>query len=166
MIEHPAPVQPTMAQPNIGLPAWVHDLRYAALTTFRTDGSGVASPIWFAAHGATLLVRTPTATAKVRRLTAEPRVELEPCDWKGRPVPGALLEATAEVLPRLEAVGLEPVLRARYGWQWNIVPMIPLPGDRSAHRGLPLRDRIAMARAQELWTESSILRITPTPASG
>ena len=165
MTEQPTTVQPTLAQPTKGLPAWVQDLRYATLTTFRADGLGVASPIWFAAHEGTLLIRTPTATAKVRRINADPRVELAPSDWKGRPVTGALLEATAEVLPRQEAVALEPVLRARYGWQWNIVPMIPLPGVRSAHRGLPLRDRIALARAQELWAESSILRITPTPSS-
>jgi len=152
---HPLPTTP--------LPAWVEDLRYASLTTFRADGSPVATPVWFAHHDGALLVRTPTATAKVRRVRARPNVELRPCDWRGRAVEGAVLRGRATVLDRAEGVAAEPVLRARYGWRWNVVPVIPLPGVQSAHRGATLRRRLRLARADELWAESSILRIEPRP---
>lgn len=142
------------------LPEWSRSARYAALRTIRRDGTPVDTPIWFAVDGQSLVFRTPASSAKVRRLTTTPEVELRPSNWRGRPLEGEPWHATAVVLPRDVAVTVERTLRRRYGWQWNTVPMVPVPGVKSAHRGLALRERWRLARATTLWEESVIVRLT------
>lgn len=63
--------------------------RYVALTTFRRDGTPVATPVWIAPLGDELAVITLEATWKVRRLERDPRVEVRPCDVRGRVAPDA-----------------------------------------------------------------------------
>jgi uncharacterized protein len=54
------------------------------LTTFRRDGTAVATPVWFVADGGTLLVWTGESTWKVKRLRHDPHVEVAICDFRGR----------------------------------------------------------------------------------
>jgi PPOX class probable F420-dependent enzyme len=133
--------------------------RYVLLRTFRRDGTGVDTPLWFAFVGDDLVARSATASAKVRRIAANPEVELRPCDWRGRARDGAAWSGRAAVLDRAAGVAAERSLRERYGWQWNIVPMIPVPGVTNGHGDLGLRERIDHARARELWEASSIIRV-------
>ncbi len=63
--------------------------RYVALTTFRRDGTPVATAVWIAPLGDELAVITLEATWKVRRLERDPRVEVRPCDVRGRVAPDA-----------------------------------------------------------------------------
>ena len=63
--------------------------RYVALTTFRRDGTSVATPVWIAPLGDELVVITLDETWKVRRLERDPRVEVRPCDVRGRVAPDA-----------------------------------------------------------------------------
>lgn len=145
---------------RIELPDWTDRSRYASLRSFRGDGTGVDTPVWFALDDdGRILFRTPTDSAKLRRIRSDPRVELRPCDWRGRVRPGAVLTAIAEELPRGDAIAAEPALKQRYGWQWNIVPLIPVPGVTQADRDLDLRSRRSMARASTLWETSSIVAL-------
>jgi PPOX class probable F420-dependent enzyme len=70
---------PVLHQPPALTIADASDSHYLLLRTFRADGTGVDTPIWFAIDDRTLWFRTPTATAKVRRLRAHPAVELRLC---------------------------------------------------------------------------------------
>lgn len=63
--------------------------RYVALTTFRRDGTPVATPVWIAPLDDELVVITLDETWKVRRLQRDPRVEVRPCDVRGRVEPDA-----------------------------------------------------------------------------
>jgi uncharacterized protein len=63
--------------------------KYISLTTFRADGSPVASPVWVVRDGETLRVLTDPASGKVRRLRANPRAGVAVCDMRGRTTPGA-----------------------------------------------------------------------------
>ena len=164
MTHAPTPVQPldssaTDAHPHPARAALAGH-RYVLLRTFRRDGSGVDTPLWFAFVGDDLIARSNASTAKIRRITANPHVELRPCDWRGRAVDGPAWTGRAEVLSRAEGVAVEHHLRTRYGWQWNIVPMIPIPGVTNGHGDLDLRERLAHARARELWVNSAIVRVT------
>jgi len=133
------------------------------LRTFRRDGSGVDTPLWFAFVGDDVIARSTTAAGKIRRIIIDPHVELRPCDWRGRVAGGATWSGRAEVLERAAGIAAEHHLHERYGWQWNIVPMIPIPGVTNGHGGLSLRERLAYARARELWDASSIIRIALDP---
>lgn len=79
---------------------------YVRLTTFRRDGTPVATPVWVVTDRAglggqdgDLLVTTGGETGKVKRLRHTPRVLLVPCDSRGRVAPGAdEVEAVGDVL--------------------------------------------------------------------
>ena len=65
------------------------DERFVSLTTFRRSGEAVPTPVWIAADGDHLVVYTPAGSGKVKRLRHTARVELRPCDRRGRVADGA-----------------------------------------------------------------------------
>lgn len=50
-------------------------------------------------------------------------------------------------------------LHRRYGWQWNIVPLLKIPGVTNVHRELPLREKLRRARHRGLWPDSAIVAV-------
>jgi uncharacterized protein len=84
------------------------------LVSYRRDGTPVPTPVWAAAAGGRLYVRTEREAGKVKRLRREPRLLVAPCTLRGKPL-GAPFEATARVLEtRLEPLA-ENALARRYG---------------------------------------------------
>ena len=61
--------------------------KYLSLETFRKNGEGVRTPIWFAAEkdggAAVLYIYTIADTGKVKRIRNNPRVRIAPCDMRG-----------------------------------------------------------------------------------
>ena len=74
------------------------DERFVSLTTFRRSGEAVSTPVWIAADGDHLVVYTPAASGKVKRLRHTARVELRPCDRRGRVADGAPTVAGAATI--------------------------------------------------------------------
>ncbi len=62
--------------------------KYVSLTTFRRNGELVSSAVWIARSGDELMVTTFVDTGKVKRLRRDERVELRPCDRRGRVAAG------------------------------------------------------------------------------
>jgi hypothetical protein len=60
-----------MAAPRVG--ARFHG-KYLSLTSFKRDGTGVATPVWFVADGERLLISTDAQSFKVKRIRRNPRV--------------------------------------------------------------------------------------------
>ena len=60
------------------------DEQFLSLTTFRRSGERVSTPMWVGRDGDALLMFTPQASGKVKRLRNSPRVELRPCSRFGR----------------------------------------------------------------------------------
>lgn len=138
------------------------DDTYVSLRTFRADGSPVDTPMWFATVEGGVVVRTPADSPKVRRLRSHHRVELRRCDWKGRlAAADHVLHGRATILEGGAAEAANEALHRRYGWKWNVVPMVPVPGVRSAEHGLSIRGRLRMMRHRSLWPTSVIVRIDP-----
>lgn len=137
--------------------------RYALLRSYRHDGSPVDTPIWFARTDDQLVFRTKIGP-KTRRLATHPDVLLTPCDHRGRVEPGAeAIAGTASVLTGAAAEAANRVLHTRYGWQWNIVPLLRIPGVNNVHSGLPLREKWRRATASALWPDSAIVAVRITP---
>lgn len=63
--------------------------RYVSLTTFRRSGEPVSSAVWIAPDGDELVVITLDPSGKLKRLAHTHRVELRPCDLRGRVAEGA-----------------------------------------------------------------------------
>ena len=133
--------------------------RYAQLRTYRRDGRPVDTPIWFDLDGTTLVFRTKIGP-KTKRITNNPAVELRVCDYKGRvPDSAPVLTGRASVLSGEDAERGNRRLRARYGWQYNLVPLLHLPGVKNVDASLPWREKWARLRNRNVWPESAIVRV-------
>lgn len=73
--------------------------KYVSLTTYRKDGTPVATPVWLAVDGDELFIVSDADAWKVKRIRRTSRVSLAPCDVRGRIAPDAVhVDATARVL--------------------------------------------------------------------
>lgn len=96
--------------------------RYALLRTYRRDGTPIDTPIWFVLNGTALVFRTKFGP-KTKRLSTQPRVEVRPCDHKGRVFEDATpVTGLAHILSGAAAERGNRALHRRYGWQYNVVP--------------------------------------------
>jgi PPOX class probable F420-dependent enzyme len=137
----------------------LRDNRYALLRSFRRDGIPVDTPIWFGLDGDGLVFRTKVGP-KTRRLAARRDVELAACDYRGRVRAGATtLAGRATILSGADAERANRVLHRRYGWQWNVVPLIKVPGVTNVHQGLCVREKLRRARDRRVWPDSAIVRV-------
>ena len=133
--------------------------RYALLRSYRRDGTPVDTPIWFGLDGDGLVFRTKVGP-KTRRLAARRDVELAACDYRGRVRPGATtLAGRATILSGADAERANRVLHRRYGWQWNVVPLIKVPGVTNVHQDLCVREKLRRARDRRVWADSAIVRV-------
>lgn len=98
---------------------------------------------------------------KTKRLAACPDVELTACDYCGQvhSYAAKTFAGRATMLSGIEAAEANRALHRRYGWQWNIVPLIKIPGVVNVHRSLSLREKLRRARDRKVWPDSAIVRI-------
>jgi PPOX class probable F420-dependent enzyme len=104
--------------------------KYLSLTSFKRDGTGVATPLWFVSDGRRLLALTDLHSAKVRRIRRNPMVLVAPCRGDGK-LRGEPLPARVEVLtatPDLERV--QRLLTERYKLSYHLVMLIYRLGRR------------------------------------
>jgi PPOX class probable F420-dependent enzyme len=87
--------------------------RYISVTTYRRDGREVATPVWFVPDGDRILVWTDAASGKAKRIRANGRVAIAPCDARGKPS-GAALVGTARILPAEQDASSRGLLTKRY----------------------------------------------------
>jgi uncharacterized protein len=92
---------------------------YVSLTTFRRNGAPVATPVWAAPDGETLVVWTRADSGKVKRLRHTSRVTVAPCDVRGR-VQGPAVEGLAEFVPNAEQPRALAALRRAYGLRFTL----------------------------------------------
>lgn len=89
-----------------------------AFTTFRRSGAAVTAPVWLVPlDDGRIGFYTSMGSGKTKRLRNDPRVRVQPCDMRGRLVPGSTpVEGTAEVVqggPLYDEVMRK--IRAKYG---------------------------------------------------
>src|SRR5262249_41240016 len=110
------------------------DGKYLSVTTFRRDGSPVATPVWFVRDCERLLAETDGASGKVRRLRHDPHVLIAPCRAMGT-ITGEQVDARIEILPDLERPRAERLLKRKY--RFDLVYVRPIRAIQSLFR----RDR-------------------------
>lgn len=88
--------------------------KYLSLTTFRRDGTPVATPVWLVRDGDALLVVTQADSGKAKRLRSDARVLLAPCDARGR-LTGEQVEGTATLQDAADTARTAQLIEARYG---------------------------------------------------
>ncbi|MFE7773359.1 PPOX class F420-dependent oxidoreductase [Streptomyces sp. NPDC057445] len=98
--------------------------KYISLTTFRKDGTGVATPVWFAVDGGELYVWTRSDSWKVKRLRRDSRVTVTACDVRGRVAEGApSVEGAARLLGDADMKKVRRLLARKYTWQFWLVDL-------------------------------------------
>ncbi|MFI8288728.1 PPOX class F420-dependent oxidoreductase [Streptomyces sp. ms191] len=96
--------------------------RYVSLTTFRKNGTGVATPVWYAVEGEVLYAWTRSDSWKVKRLRNDPRIVAQVCDLRGNVTEGAVrVEGTARLLEGDELRRVRKLLARKYTWQFWLV---------------------------------------------
>ena len=57
--------------------------KYISLETFKKNGQGVRTPVWFVLHNDTLYVYTEANSGKVKRVRNNPQVRVAVCNMRG-----------------------------------------------------------------------------------
>ena len=117
--------------------------RFLSVTSFKRDGTGVATPVWFVSDGSRLYAFTDLHSPKVRRIRRNPEVLVASCRPSGK-LRRDPISARAEVLTAtadLERVNR--LLHERYRISYPLVMLAyrtgrRLRGDRAVAEGAAL----------------------------
>ena len=104
--------------------------RHLSVTSFKRDGTRVATPVWAVSDGWRLFAFTDLQSAKVRRIRHNPHVLVAPCrvDGKLRREP---VSAQAEVLTSVaDLERVQKLLLARYKVSYRVVMLFYRLGRR------------------------------------
>ena len=93
------------------------------LRTRKRDGSWVDTPVNVAVSGDRAYLGTPANSAKVKRLSNFPDVQIAPCTVRGKPT-GTVLRASARLLSGAEASAANRRMRGKYRFVHTVV--VPL----------------------------------------
>jgi PPOX class probable F420-dependent enzyme len=89
--------------------------QYLSIETFRKNGEGVKTPVWFAQDGNTLHVWTFAGAGKIKRIRRDGTVRVAPSTVSGEPV-GEWINAQAIADDSPEAIRhVEKLMRKKYG---------------------------------------------------
>ena len=103
--------------------------QYLNIETFRKNGAGVRTPVWFIQEELTLYVLTMARSGKVKRIRNNGRVTITPCKMDGTPT-GTWVPANArEVTDAETARKVNRLMDKKYGL------MKKLFGLGSSHQG-------------------------------
>jgi len=110
--------------------AQFNDQQFLSLETFRKNGVGVKTPMWFAQEGGVFYLWTVGTSAKVKRIRNDARVKIAPCKRFGE-VTGEWVEANASVDESPAAVlRVQELLRRKVGFMFYVFRGIDALRDR------------------------------------
>jgi PPOX class probable F420-dependent enzyme len=88
--------------------------RHCLLVTFRRSGEPIPTPVWFGLLDGKVYARSEERVGKVKRIRANPRVFVAPCDGRGRPL-GPAAEGRARIVGTDEEKGAEAAIQDNFG---------------------------------------------------
>jgi PPOX class probable F420-dependent enzyme len=94
--------------------------KYLLITSYRKNGTGVATPVWVFRDGENLGVWTVADSWKVKRIRNRADVLVGPCDVRGNPT-GDPVPATAELLDPAASAHYRRLLGRKYGIAGRLV---------------------------------------------
>ncbi|GGX19783.1 PPOX class F420-dependent oxidoreductase [Streptomyces lomondensis] len=87
---------------------------YLLITSYRRNGTPVATPVWVVRDGDALGVWTPADSWKVKRIRNRADVLVGPCDRRGNPT-GDQVPATAEICDPATTARYRRLIARKYG---------------------------------------------------
>jgi len=89
------------------------DHKYLSLETFKKNGEGVKTPVWFLLHAGALYVYTEANSWKVKRIRNNPKVRVALCTVRGR-VTGPWVDGVASLIDGEERRTADRLLDRKY----------------------------------------------------
>jgi PPOX class probable F420-dependent enzyme len=87
--------------------------KYVCVETFKKNGTGVKTPVWYVLHDGKFYVYTEEDSWKVKRIRNNPRVRIAPCDIRGN-VKGDWIEGWAQIISGEEVKVADKLLDQKY----------------------------------------------------
>ena len=94
------------------------------LETFRKDGTGVKTPVWFVQDGDLLYVRTVANSWKVKRVRNNPQVNVVPCKAQGEPLGEWVPAQARRIEDAAREAEINQLLNKKYGAQKRMFDMM------------------------------------------
>jgi len=118
------------------------DAKYLLLTTFKRDGTAVATPVWVVAlDGGRVGFWTSSGSGKAKRLGHTSRVTVQPCNARGAVMSGsAPADATAELVSDARYDEIRQKVVAKYGFQTKITKLLGTIGGIVKGKRIPYGD--------------------------
>jgi len=92
-----------------------HRQKYINLETFRRNGEGVKTPVWFVEDGRDLYVTTEATSGKAKRIRNNGKVNVAPCKMDGKLL-GVWVPAEArELTDTTDTLRVNGLLNKKYG---------------------------------------------------
>ncbi|MFF5370037.1 PPOX class F420-dependent oxidoreductase [Streptomyces sp. NPDC013187] len=88
--------------------------KYLLITSYRRNGTPVATPVWVVRDGAALGAWTPADSWKVKRIRNRADVLVGPCDLRGNAT-GDQVPATAEICDQATTARYRRLIARKYG---------------------------------------------------
>jgi PPOX class probable F420-dependent enzyme len=102
----------------------IENQAYINLETYRKNGEGVKTPVWFVQDGHTIYVRTGEDSWKVKRLQSNPQASIVPSTSTGSPL-GDWVAATAElIMDDAKAQEVNKLFNNKYGLQKRLFDLV------------------------------------------
>jgi PPOX class probable F420-dependent enzyme len=129
------------------------DEKYILLTTFRRDGTAVATPVWAVKlDDERIGFWTSSGSGKAKRLAHTARVTVTPCDARGRVRAGAEpVDASARLVTGGELEEIRKRIVAKYGFMTKFTKLLATVAGTVRGKRIPYGDRGVV--------------ITPTPTA-
>ena len=95
--------------------------RYVSLATYRNNGAEVLTPVWIAEADEKFYVFSEGESFKVKRIRANPKAKIAPCDMRGK-INGPWQEVQGRIVTEPDVIrhGYD-ALRKKYGWQIGLL---------------------------------------------
>jgi uncharacterized protein len=84
------------------------------VVSYRRTGEAMPTPVWFGLADGKIYFRTEERVGKVKRIRANDRVLVAPCDSRGKPL-GPAAEGRARILAPGEEARAESAIQANFG---------------------------------------------------
>jgi uncharacterized protein len=93
---------------------------YLNIETFRKNGQGVKTPVWFVKEEDAIFIRTSANSGKVKRLHNNPQARIAPCKMDGTPLDDWITAVGQEVTDPETGKRVDQLLGKKYGLQKSL----------------------------------------------
>jgi uncharacterized protein len=118
------------------------DEKFISFTTYKRDGTAVATPVWIVAlDDGRFGFWTASTTGKVKRLKHDPKVTIQPCDARGRVKSGTSPTAgTAALADGAAADVVRTKIKAKYGLMVRVTKFLRQLNNVVLRKNVPYAD--------------------------